>query len=72
MPPTNTDSPSQAGVERIQSPLAFAKNGTLIAPSQAARQSSLPVARSKARTTSRFLSSVSVTITRSPTTIGPE
>jgi hypothetical protein len=52
--------------------LDLAKNGTLMAPSQLADQTSWPVSIFSARTTSAFLSWVSVVMTNPPVTIGPE
>ena len=72
IPATNTRPSSTHGVERIQEPLEAAKKGTLIEPSHSTCHRSAPVARSKARTCSVFASLVSVTITRSPATTGPE
>ena len=52
--------------------LDLAKKGTDIEPSHSTCQACLPVARSKARTTSVFLFTVSVVNTRPPETMGPE
>jgi hypothetical protein len=56
IPATYRRSPSTEGVERTQSPLDFAKKGTLIARSHGGRQSSLPVERSGAVRISNFFS----------------
>ena len=75
--PAPVASPSRAGVLRIQSPLALAKNGTLRAPSQRVSQRSSPVAASKALAASKEMPTDSVVYTREPPpgagpTTGPE
>src|SRR6185312_16244352 len=72
MPATYKHSPSYAGVERIQSPLDLAKNGTEIAPGHSRLQGILPVRRSNAETTSISLFLDSVVNTNSSETMGPE
>ena len=61
MPATYRTPSARAGVARIQLPFLAAKNGTFSDPSHSVFQSSLPVVRSRARTTSLVVSTVPVT-----------